>query len=65
MELTKQAKRELRNRNRTDRQNLFNAVWRKILAFNRAAEIDDLPGLYDTIASELVNNSRSRFYIYG
>jgi hypothetical protein len=65
MELTKKIRAELRKANPTDSNDLFNAVWRKILAFNQESEIDDLSELYDSIVSELVNNSRSRFYIYG
>jgi hypothetical protein len=58
-------KKHLRKRNKTDYMRLFNAVWRDILAFKRASQIDDLQGLYDQLVSEKVNNSRSSFWIYG
>jgi len=65
MELTKEHKATLRKRDRESSAALFNAVWRKILWFNRNSEIDDLFGLYDQIVSEIVNNPKSKFYIYG
>ena len=58
-------KKQLREQNKRDSESLFNAAWRKVLCFNRHSEIDDLQGLYDCIVSELVNNPKSRFYIYG
>lgn len=67
MELTKDTKAELyrRARSQGDREELFEAAWRKILWFNRNSGIDDLFGLYDQIVSDMVNNPKSRFYIYG
>ena len=65
MKLNKQTKQELRNNNSTDSQRLFRAAWRKILAFNRDADIDDIQGLYEIIVAEMVNNPSSRFYMYG
>ena len=65
MELNKQTKQELRNNNSTDGQRLFRDAWRKILAFNRVADIDDLQGLYEIIVSEMVNNPSSKFYMHG
>jgi hypothetical protein len=65
MKLTREVKRELRKANISDSDSLFNAVWRKITWFNRESEIDDIDGLYDSIVSEKVNDSNSRFYIYG
>lgn len=65
MELTLKAQTELRLANSQDSNRLFNAAWRSIKMFNQNSEIDDLQGLYDTIVSEKVNNSKSPFYIYG
>ena len=65
MELTQQTQIELRLANSQDSNRLFNAVWRAIKEFNQNSEIDDLQGLYDIIAPEKVNNSKSVFYIYG
>jgi len=62
---TKEQKQELRKNNKQDREQLFNAAWRKILAFDKESEIDDLQGLYDMVVAELVNNPRSKYYIYG
>ena len=58
-------KKQFRQENKQDSESLFNAAWRKILYFNRHSEIDDLQGLYDSIVSEMVNNPKSKFYIYG
>jgi len=49
---------------------LFNACWRQYRGFVNGAtddpsNIDDVMQWLDTIASEKVNNSASRFYIYG
>lgn len=50
---------------------LFNAVWRKFLAFQSATGKPDInenievERLLEEFASELVNDSSSRFYIYG
>lgn len=50
---------------------LFNAVWRKFLAFqSETGEPDineniEVERLLEEFASELVNDSSSRFYIYG
>jgi hypothetical protein len=65
MELTKAIRAGLRKANASDSDDLFGAAWRRVVAFNRESEVDDLPALYDAIVSELVNNPRSRFYIYG
>ena len=65
MELTKEVQIQLRKDNCSDTNRLFNAVWRKIKRFNQHSEIDDLQGLYDTMVSGLVNNSKSTFYMYG
>jgi hypothetical protein len=65
MILDKAIKAQLRKHDRESSNDLFNAAWRKILWFNREAEIDDLFGLYDSIVSEFVNNPESKFYIYG
>jgi len=65
MKLTSEVQSKLRLNNSQDSNRLFNAAWRKIKWFNENSEIDDLQGLYDTIVSEKVNNSKSPFYIYG
>jgi hypothetical protein len=65
MKLTREVKRELRRINLTDSDSLFNAAWRDIIMFSGSSEIDDLDALYDSIVSEMVNDSNSRFYIYG
>lgn len=65
MKLNKQVKSELRRANKQDSESLFNSVWNRIKWFNAKSEIDDLQGLYNSIASEKVNNTRSKFYIYG
>lgn len=50
---------------------LFNAVWRKFLAYQSATgepdtnENIEVERLLEEFASELVNDSTSRFYIYG
>lgn len=50
---------------------LFNVCWRKFLIFQSATgepdinEIIEVETLLDQFASELVNDSSSRFYIYG
>ncbi len=58
-------KQRLRLANSSDSDRLFRAVWRRILTFKRDCEIDDLYGLYELICSQLVNDSKSVFYIYG
>ncbi len=58
-------KQRLRLVNKSDSNRLFRAVWRRILAFKKECEIDDLYGLYESICSQLVNDSKSVFYIYG
>jgi hypothetical protein len=49
---------------------LFNACWRKLLAYSKGSEVDfnqniEVERLLDEFTSELVNDSSSRFYIYG
>jgi hypothetical protein len=49
---------------------LFNACWRKLLAYSKGSEVDfnqniEVERLLEEFASELVNDSSSRFYIYG
>jgi len=49
---------------------LFRACWRRYLQYLRGAinsptSQDDVDEWLDAIASELVNDSGSRFYIYG
>jgi hypothetical protein len=49
---------------------LFNACWRKLLAYSKDIEVDfnqniEVERLLEEFASELVNDSSSRFYIYG
>jgi hypothetical protein len=50
---------------------LFNAVWRKFIAYQSATGEPDInenievERLLESITSELVNNPSSRFYIYG
>lgn len=58
-------KQRLRLAFRSDSDRLFRAVWRRILKFGEQCEIDDLYGLYDSICSRLVNDSKSVFYMYG
>jgi hypothetical protein len=51
-----------------DDTNLFNAVWRKIRYYANNAEILDyqqMKDLYESLVSEMVNNPRSQYYIYG
>ena len=51
-----------------DNGNLFDACWREVLKYARQADIHDysqLYNLYNNIASQKVNNPRSKFYIYG
>lgn len=51
-----------------DRPALFDACWREIMKFANQGDVVDyqhLKDLYDSIASEKVNNPRSKFYIYG
>lgn len=49
---------------------LFNACWRKyrrdmLPGTDDPEELSDVTGWLEAIASELVNDSSSRFYIYG
>jgi hypothetical protein len=49
---------------------LFNACWRKLLAYSKGSGVDfnenlEVERLLEEFASELVNDSSSRFYIYG
>jgi hypothetical protein len=50
-------------------QDLFNSCWRKLLWFERNSDgaMSQLEAeeFLDMVCSELVNNSNSRFYIYG
>ena len=51
-------------------QGLFNACWRQYRGYINGSiddpqDIDDVMSWLDSIASEKVNNSNSRFYIYG
>ena len=49
-----------------DRPALFEACWKDVLMFARQGDITDymhLKDLYNSIASQKVNNSRSKFYI--
>lgn len=49
-----------------DTISIFNAVIRDMQKFLQGCgEIDDLEGLYQSIASEKVNDINSRFYLYG
>jgi len=51
-----------------DDGNLFEAAWRKLREYGRNAEILDyqhMKQLYDALVSEMVNNPRSKYYIYG
>jgi len=51
-----------------DRPALFEACWKDVLMFARQGDIVDymhLKDLYNSIASQKVNNSRSKFYMYG
>jgi len=48
-----------------DSDRLFRAVWRRIVAFRKESEIDDVYAFYDATSSELVNDSTSEFYMYG
>ena len=68
MMITKEHRKAVREKYSVDSESLFKAAWRKVLQYNRDADIEDLGNLfdiYDVIVSELVNNSKSRFYIYG
>ena len=68
MMITKEHRKAVREKYSVDSESLFKAAWRKVLQYNRDADIEDLGnlfGIYDVIVSELVNNSKSRFYIYG
>jgi len=65
MLLDKKTKTELRFYAKSDRKPLFDAVWRKILWFNKNSEIDNLFSLYDDLVSASVNNPKSKFYIHG
>lgn len=61
-------KQKLRREHSEDDTNLFNAAWRKILFYARNAEIldyENMNRLYDGIVSEMVNNPKSQYYIYG
>jgi hypothetical protein len=61
-------KQKLRREHPDDDGNLFDAAWRKLLIYARNAEIldyDHLNNLYDATVSEMVNNPRSQYYIYG
>ena len=62
--LTIKNKHELR-KTVSDSPALFNDVWQELLWFDSQSEIDDLPALYDSIVSNKVNDSNSKFYIYG
>lgn len=51
-------------------EDLFNACWKKYCnylngAIDQPADIDGVMSWLESIASEFVNNSKSRFYIYG
>ena len=51
-----------------DRPVLFDACWKEVMRFANQGDIVDyehLKELYNSIASEKVNNPRSKFYIYG
>jgi hypothetical protein len=49
-----------------DSARLFNACIKDMQRFLAdSGQIDDLEGLYSSIASEKVNNPRSSFFIYG
>jgi len=65
MNLTKEVRVELKAKNKTDSDRLFSAIWRRIKAFGRCSEIHNIDGLYDDICSELVNNPKSKFYMWG
>jgi len=58
-------KQEMRNHYPRERQSLFNAAWRRYRAFRNDADIDDPVALFEQIISQLVNDSKSQFYIYG
>jgi hypothetical protein len=69
--LTSKQVTALKNRLRKDvgdRPALFDACWRMIMKFANQGDISDyqhLRALYDSIASEKVNNPRSKFYMHG
>lgn len=46
---------------------LFDAAWRKMLMYSNGTEITEynVGSWLEDIASELVNDPKSRFYIYG
>ena len=51
---------------KNDRRELFAAVMKRMSWFlNQTGSIDDCQGLYAEIASQKVNNYRSKFYLYG
>lgn len=69
MEITKQVKADAR-KSFDGSQALFNACWNQYLAWLRGAidspdDQGDVDNWLDQIASEKVNNPRSKFYIYG
>lgn len=65
MVLNKQVKSDLRAKYSSDSKRLFEHIWRKLLSYNRQGDIDDIYALYDVMTSEVVNNPKSSFYIYG
>jgi len=51
-----------------DKPALFESCWREVMKFANQGDIVDyqhLKDLYNSIASYKVNNSRSKFYMYG
>lgn len=44
---------------------LFNACWKQYLRDSDDTDINDVMDYLDELASSRVNNSASRFYIYG
>jgi uncharacterized protein YfkK (UPF0435 family) len=61
--LKKRLKQDVR-----DSDALFEACWREVMVFAKESDIYDynhLKELYNSVASQKVNNPRSRFYIYG
>jgi len=46
---------------------LFSSAWRQAMSYRSSTEVNDVTvvDLLNSIISEKVNNSRSKFYIYG
>ena len=63
--MTPETRKELRDANPHDSDELFAAACRRIREFEKNAEIDDYPAFYNQVVSIMVNTTNSRFYIYG